>query len=177
MPVRNTWKKRHTRGKIFLCKLPYTTNNGCYANHVQHVSKTWGRFQSNISQVSNSTEKNWNVYAQKYFYFTSYALCTSHPVSKGKCLQYHFFSHCQIHEVVQWLDGWESLIWSRHLIWLCFITYQKWLYQCKMILCTPRSKKYIYVTPICILIVMFPYPFSGSRYICYDLMILKSFCK
>lgn len=62
------------------------------------------------------------------------ALCN--PFPRGNICNIIFF-HCQMHEVVQWLDGWESLIWSRHLIWLCFVTYQKGLYQFRM--CMPRA--------------------------------------
>lgn len=116
-----TPERRDTRGKIFLCKLPYVTNNGYYVNHVYQVSKTWGRHQSSFKW---HRKKGMFIHS-KILWATQLTASTLHFVflfqRKVLC------SRCQMREVVQWLDGWESLIWSRHLIWLCCVTYQKWL--------------------------------------------------
>lgn len=69
-------------------------------------------------------------------------------------------SCCQMREVVQWLDGWESLIWSRHLIWLCCVTYQQWLpVKSVHAKSNNRRKK----SAVCTFVVVFTHPFSGSR--------------
>lgn len=69
-------------------------------------------------------------------------------------------SCCQMREVVQWLDGWESLIWSRHLIWLCCVTYQQWLpVKSVHAKSNNRGKK----SAVCTFVVVFTHPFSGSR--------------
>ncbi len=157
-----TPERKDTRGKIFLCKLPYTTNNGCYANHVQHVSKMWGRFQSNMSRVSNSTEKTEMFMHRNTFilYLVHSALCI--PFTKENVCSITFFplSDAWSCPVTWWLRE-SNLEQTSNLTMFYHIPEMTVPMQDDIV--HAKSKKY--VTPICILIVMFTHPFSGSRVI------------